>query len=60
MPKHIRNISGCYTNYSHSFKYQLDKLLNTISDIHCASNYDNCLENSSHTDIHLFNGDHPM
>ena len=46
----IRNISGCFVS---SFKYQLDKLLNTIPDpdIPCVANYDNhnSLENSSHT-----------
>ena len=39
--------------------YQLDKLLNTIPDIPCVANYDNSLENS-HTNIHLFNGVHPV
>ena len=43
MPKHIRNISGSSVS---SFKYQLDKLLNTIPDIPCVANYDNSLENS--------------
>ena len=57
MPKHIRNISGCSAP---SFKYQLDKLLNTIPDIPCVANDDNSLENSSHTNIHLFNGVHPV
>ena len=57
MPKHISNISGCSVS---SFKYQLDKLLNTIPDITCVANYDNSLENSSHTNIHLFNGVHHM
>ena len=57
MPKHISNISGCSVS---SFKYQLDKLLNTIPDITCVANYDNGLENSSHTNIHLFNGVHHM
>ena len=57
IPKHIRNISGCSVS---SFKYQLDKLLTTIPDIPCVANYDNSLENSSHTNIHLFNGVHPV
>ena len=56
MPKQIRNISGCSVS---SFKYQLDKLLNTIPDIPCVANYDSSLENS-HTNIHLFNGVHPV
>ena len=43
MPKHVRNISGSSVS---SFKYQLDKLLNTISDSPCVANYDNSLENS--------------
>ena len=56
MSKHIRNISGSVS----SFKYQLDKPLNTIPDIPCVTNYDNSLENSFHTNIHLFNGVHPV
>ena len=57
MPKRIRNISGCSVS---SFKYQLDKLLNTILDIPCVANYDKSLENSSHTNIYLFNDVHPV
>ena len=57
MSKHIRNISGCSVS---SFKYQLDKPLNTIPDIPCVTNYDNSLEISFHTNIHLFNGVHPV
>ena len=57
MPKHIRNISACSVS---SFKYQLDKLLTTIPDISCVANYNNSLENFSHTNIHLFNGVHPV
>ena len=57
MPKHIRNISCCSVS---SFKYQLDKRLNNIPDIPCVANYDNNFENFSHTNIHLFNGVHPL
>ena len=56
-PNIIRNISGYSVS---SFKYQLDKPLNTIPDIPCVANHDNSLENSSHTSIHLFNGVHPV
>ena len=57
MPKQIRNISGCSVS---SFKYHLAKLLNTIPDIPCVANYENSLGNSSHTNIQLFSGVHPV
>ena len=47
MPKQIRDLS-CSVS---SFKYQLDKYLSTISDTPCIANYDNSLENSSHTNL---------
>ena len=55
------NILGIFlVVLSQVFKYQLDKLLNTIPDIPCVANYDHSLENSSHTNTHLFNGVHPV
>ena len=58
MPKQIRDLS-CSVS---SFKYQLDKYLSTIpdSDTPCIANYDNSLENSSHTNPHLLTGVHPV
>ena len=41
-----------------SFKYKLDKYLSTIPDTPCIANYDNSLENSSHTNSHLLTGVH--
>ena len=55
MPKQIRDLS-CSVS---SFKYQLDKYLSTIPDTPCIANYDNSLENSSHTNPHLLTGVHP-
>ena len=52
MPKQIRDLS-CSVS---SFKYQLDKYLSTIPDTPCIANYDNSLENSSHTNPHLLTG----
>ena len=49
MPKQIRDLS-CSVS---SFKYQLDKHVSTIPDTPCIANYDNSLENSSHTNPHL-------
>ena len=46
--------------YSNYFKYQLDKYLSTIPDTPCIANYDNSLENSSHTNPHLLTGVHPV
>ena len=54
MPKHIRDLS-CSVS---SFKYQLDKYLGTIPDTPCIANYDNSLENSSHTNPHFLTGVH--
>ena len=45
MPKQIGDLS-CSVS---SFKYQLDKYLSTIPATPCIANYDNSLENSSHT-----------
>ena len=56
MPKQIRDLS-CSVS---SFKYQLDKYLSTIPDTPCIANYDNSLENSSHTNPHLLTGVHPV
>ena len=56
MPKHIRDLS-CSVS---SFKYQLDKYLGTIPDTPCIANYDNSLENSSHTNPHFLTGVHPV
>ena len=56
MPKQIRDLS-CSVS---SFQYQLDKYLSTIPDIPCITNYDNSLENSSHTNPHLLTGVHPV
>ena len=56
MPKQIRDLS-CSVS---SFKYQLDKYLSTIPDTHCITNYDNSLENSSHTNPHLSTDVHPL
>ena len=54
--KQIRDLS-CSVS---SFKYQLDKYLSTIPDTPCIANYDNSLENSSHTNPHLLTGVHPV
>ena len=51
MPKQIRDLS-CSVS---SFKYQLDKYLSTIPDTPCIANYDNSLENSSHTNPTISN-----
>ena len=56
MPKQIRDLS-CSVS---SFKYQLDKYFSTIPDTPCMANYDNSLENSSHTNPHLLTGVHPV
>ena len=56
MPKQIRDLS-CSVS---SFKYQLDKYLSTIPDTPCIANYDNSLENCSHTNPHLLTGVHPV
>ena len=56
MPKQIRDLSYSVS----SFKGQLDKFLCTIPDNPCITNYDNCLENSSHTNPHLLTGVHPV
>ena len=56
MPKQIRDLS-CSVS---SFQYQLDKYLSTIPDIPCITNYDNSLENSSHTNPHLLTGVHSV
>ena len=40
--------------------YQLDKYLGTIPDTPCIANYDNSLENSSHTNPHFLTGVHPV
>ena len=57
MSNQIKNIHGYSVS---SFKHHLDTFLNTTPDIPCVANYDNSLENSSHTNIHLFNGVHPV
>ena len=56
MPKQIRDLSRSVS----SFKYQLDKYLRTIHDTSCITNYDNSLENSSHTNPHLLTGVYPV
>ena len=57
MPKQIRDLS-CSVS---SCKYQLyQQYLSTIPDTPCIANYDNSLENSSHTNTHLLTGVHPV
>ena len=54
MPKQVRDLS-CFVS---SLKCQLDKYLSTIPDTPCITNYDNSLENSSHTNSYLLTGVH--
>ena len=57
--KKSENFGGGLNPLNPSLKYALE-YLSTIPDTPCIANYDNSLENSSHTNPHLLTGVHPV